>query len=188
MAKTSIIRVGEINTASNVGSGVGVFRLKDGTNLEFRSLVPGSHAVTIELNDDGDEVIIDASHIFEATCLSTDQVGHCVYIRAGVNGGGNYRVGKSNIELDLKVPAIGIIIDKITATDCFVQCSGELSGFGSLDPGKMIFVGRDALIQQAPIPEPDPGGQVFIQRMGTALSADTILLDPNFQLVKRVGT
>jgi len=43
---------GEVNTASNVGSGDGVFKQKAGVDLEFKSLVEGSNiTLTANTND-----------------------------------------------------------------------------------------------------------------------------------------
>ena len=133
-----------------------------------------------------------ASSIFEdkefrAACLSTDQVGHCVYIRAGVDVEGNYRVGKANPALESKMPAVGVIIEKLDATTCRVKRFGELTGFSGLLPGKMLFLREDGTLGQAPVPTPGLGEYVFIQRMGTAYGEEDIYLDPNFHLVKRVG-
>lgn len=124
---------------------------------------------------------------FVATCLSTDQVGHCVYIRAGVDVDGNYRVGKANPALESKVPSIGVIVEKEDATTCRVRRFGELDGFTGLTPGKAVFLKEDGSLSQAPVPEPGSGEYVFVQRMGTAYSAEVVYLDPNFHLVKRVG-
>ena len=43
---------GEVNTASNVGAGEGVFKQKTGTDLEFKSLVAGSSISIVSGTDD----------------------------------------------------------------------------------------------------------------------------------------
>ena len=49
---------GEVNTASNLGAGEGVFASKVGVDLRFKSLVAGTN---ITLSSDGDEITIDAA-------------------------------------------------------------------------------------------------------------------------------
>lgn len=74
---------GEANTASNVGvSGVGVFKQKTGTNLEFKSINSGSNKVTVT-NDaanseiDVDVVVANLTGIAQSqvTNLETDLAG-----------------------------------------------------------------------------------------------------------------
>jgi hypothetical protein len=49
----------EINTASNIGSGVGVYKQKTGVNLEFKTINNGSTKVTITDDTSNNEVDID---------------------------------------------------------------------------------------------------------------------------------
>ena len=55
---TSTGGAGEANTASNVGTGVGLFKQKTGVDLEFKSLTAGTN---ITLTAGADDIIIDAS-------------------------------------------------------------------------------------------------------------------------------
>lgn len=49
---------GEVNTASNIGAGEGIFAQKSGVDLQFKSLVEGSN---ITITADGDEITISAA-------------------------------------------------------------------------------------------------------------------------------
>lgn len=50
---------GEVNTASNVGSGEGVFYQKTGVDLEFRSIKAGDNVLVV---DNDDEIVISAKN------------------------------------------------------------------------------------------------------------------------------
>src|SRR5690606_18826301 len=47
--------LGEVNTASNVGSGAGIYKTKTGVDLKFKTLVEGDN---ITITEDTDEVVI----------------------------------------------------------------------------------------------------------------------------------
>jgi hypothetical protein len=49
---------GEVNTASNVGTGVGVFKDKSGVDLRFKSLIPGSATAGIAISGGTNEVSV----------------------------------------------------------------------------------------------------------------------------------
>lgn len=49
---------GETNTASNIGTGIGIFKQKTGVDLEFKSIAEGSN---ITFTEQGDSIIISSS-------------------------------------------------------------------------------------------------------------------------------
>ncbi|XZF60635.1 MAG: beta strand repeat-containing protein [Gloeotrichia echinulata DVL01] len=80
---TTISGSGEINTASNVGTGgVGVFRQKTGVNLEFRNINAGSNRITVTSDTVANEIDID---VIEAN-LSLPNLGGTLPISKGGTG------------------------------------------------------------------------------------------------------
>lgn len=77
----SIISGGESNTASNTGSGVGVFNQKTLIDLEFKSLVAGTN---VTLTDLGDSIQIDSASFTTATASSIG-TGEDVYNNSSSN-------------------------------------------------------------------------------------------------------
>jgi len=55
---------GEVNTASNIGPGIGIFAQKVGVDLEFKSLVAGTN---VTISSDADSVTINSSGTFSGT-------------------------------------------------------------------------------------------------------------------------
>lgn len=91
---------GEANTASNVGTaGVGVFKVKNGVDLEFKNINAGSNKITI-IDDAGDNEIdidVDPSNISPSDLIMVRVVGSTfssvqhmndVFHSAGVTTGG----------------------------------------------------------------------------------------------------
>jgi len=124
---------------------------------------------------------------FAATCLSSDAVGNCVYI-TGPASGDVYQVSTADpLNGALKMPAMGIIIEKPTPTTCRVQASGEMIGVVSgLTPGKVVFVYSDGTLNHLPV-MPGVGELAYIQSMGIAISTDRVLVNPDYSIIKRLG-
>jgi len=121
-----------------------------------------------------------------ANCLVTDSVGDCVYV-TGDKIGNLYQVAQADPADQSKMPSLGIIMSKTSATECKVQFIGESNGlYIGLTPGGTLFVGSDGRLSHTP-PVPDPGGYAFIQAMGSAISSETVILLPSFALTKRIG-
>lgn len=118
------------------------------------------------------------SQTVEANCAAGDAVKDIVYV-SGPKAGGRYTVSKVNIT-SVTVEAaigIGIITSKSASTICTVQLFGLMSGvYTGLTPGKRLFAGIDArLTEVAPSPAT---GKLLQQRIGYAMSDDTVLIAP----------
>jgi hypothetical protein len=107
----------------------------------------------------------------EGICLATDQVFDCVYIRGDLDPSGKYRVGKAD-PYGLKMPAVGVITEKTSPTECVFQWIGELGGFPGLISGKTLWVGLDGKLTHTM-----PSSPAYQQCMGAAVSSTTVLLN-----------
>ena len=122
---------------------------------------------------------------FRADCLLSDVVGNAVYITGPVVAG-VYQVSTADPQDAAKMPAVGVIVEKVSDTECFVQSVGELTDvYAGLTPGRQVFVEVGGTVGQT-YPTAMVGGTVRIQYVGLALAADAVFLCPNFLLsVKR---
>ena len=113
---------------------------------------------------------------FDATCQATDAVGNLVYSKA------DNEVETIDITDSSKMPAVGIILEKITATTCVVQTFGpyEIAG---LTPGQRYWAGALGVPSDL-FPTAASGGIAIAQVVGFALSTDELILDPELQAHK----
>jgi hypothetical protein len=113
----------------------------------------------------------------KANCLAGDAVGDCVRF-TGPRVGGLYQVEKIDISDVDELPSIGIIIRKISATLCVVQCAGPMSGiYTGLVPNEVYFVGTDGRLAK----DGDsnfPGAAQPLQQMGVASDTTELQLQP----------
>jgi hypothetical protein len=125
--------------------------------------------------------------IITAVCEAADIVGKFVYVR-GDRVGNYYDVRTADPHAEAKMPAMGLIVSKLSTTLCRVQLSGEAKGFFTgLHPGKHVFVAADGGATQTPL-TPPVGGFVFHQGPAVALAADTVMLfGSSIPLAKRIG-
>ena len=116
---------------------------------------------------------LSASGRFYANCYASDAVGDAVYV-VGDKVGDLYQVAKVDITDRNKMPAVGVIVDKLTSTECVVQVSGIWEGaFTGLTPNVPLFAGSSGQLVEARPPNPALGIQA-IQSVARALSSTDV--------------
>ena len=110
-----------------------------------------------------------------ADCTATESVGDPVYISAP-KAGGRWQVRQADPADDAKMPAIGFVSSKPSATTCYVQVAGDLDGFAGLTAGQPVFAAFGG-VEQPPIAYPLAGIK-SVQRLGIAVSSDTVHVNP----------
>ncbi len=120
--------MGEINTASNIGAGIGLFAQKNVTDLEFKSLVAGTN---ISLSSGTDTVTISSSASGEANTASNLGAGEGIFS------------SKSGVDLRLKsiVAGSGVNLSSDTNTITITNSSiGEANTASNLGAsGSSVF-------------------------------------------------
>jgi len=120
---------------------------------------------------------------FNCSCTAAESTGKVVYI-AGPATGNIYKVRKADPFDGNKMPSFGVIISKDSPLSCKVQWTGEVSGiFSGLIPGRPYFVGVGGDITLTPMI-----GEVYIQKVGLALSESTLLLIPDLNMTRRTSS
>ena len=110
-----------------------------------------------------------------AVCLSTDVVGDLVYISGNIVGG-DYQVQKIDPTTGAKMPAIGVIVAKLTPTRAVVQREGAVKGvYTGLVAGKVYFAGANSQ-PSVTCPTPGYGGAMYVQPIGIALDSNVLQL------------
>lgn len=124
---------------------------------------------------------------FSANCLAGDAVGACVYV-TGASVGGVIQVGTCDPANEIKMPAIGIITAKSSATDCTVQrfAVADLTGSGvAFVPASRAFVGFTGLpVTTPPTPGASPSGYVMLQTVGVATEAAALEVKIDASMMK----
>jgi len=169
---------GEANTASNCGTGAGVYRDQQGVNLRFRSLRSLADGLKVEENDTDCTVDFDLSEGFFANCSEADAVGELVYVSGATLG--VLDVAPVDIADPAKMPARGTIESKQSGTVCFVRTHGVSGGFAGLAEGQRYFAGNGA-----PSASPPASAGEIVQLVGVAVSETELYLDLSGQLMRR---
>ena len=114
--------------------------------------------------------------LLKALCTITDAVGDAIRI-SGNKIGDRYQVTRVDIDALPTLPAIGIIIQKTSDTECLIQVAGIVSGvYTGLTPHQTLFIGTDGRLTHTVTPHPGTGQRAH-QIMGVALATTELLLD-----------
>ncbi len=129
---------GEVNTASNVGTGQGVFKQKDLVDLEFHSLKSANNVLTIGLVSDDVELTINQANIDHTLIANKGSNSHATidtHLASASNPHSvtKAQVGLTNVTNDAQVKKVGSLVDNEIvrangATGDLVQGSGVLIG------------------------------------------------------------
>lgn len=84
-------------------------------------------------------------------------------------------------DADALGPVLGIIVDKPASTLCEVVHAGAAPVFAGLQPGSRYFLGNKGSLLTAPL---NDLGLRYIHYVGYALSAETLLVQPSYGLLK----
>lgn len=189
---------GEVNTASNLGLGNGVFASKVGTDLQFKSLVAGTN---ISLSSDADSITISATDTGEINTASNIGAGEGVFAQK-VDEDLEFKsiVAGTNISLSSDADSITINADSgetITAsniglgTGVFSSKVGSDLEFKSLIAGTNVSITSD--LNSITISATDTGevntasnlgsGEgVFAQKTGTDLEFKSFVAGTNVSI------
>ncbi len=92
-------------TASNVGTtGIGVFKQKTNTNLEFKNLVSGTK---IALSDTGNAIVINSTAADAFTRIDTNSGSVLANVHTQISFGGTQAPGSTTSRSDIEVTASG---------------------------------------------------------------------------------
>lgn len=117
-------------------------------------------------------------------CLPGDSVGDFVCIRGSIINS-KWQVEKADPGNSLKMPAIGVLINKTSSTEGEIQLIDEIHGiFTGLAIGKIYYVGYTS--PSVVIPTIGINGYSWIQHIGYAIDSNVLFLTGNvFQTLHR---
>jgi hypothetical protein len=121
---------------------------------------------------------IEDAFTFAADCTASELVHDVVRISADVVAG-VFQVRKVDVSDSTKMPGIGIIIEKPTASTAIVVYLGAVTLVGPLLPGKVYFIGADSKPSST-----CPSGPALVQPIGFALDATRLLFKPSMTMVR----
>lgn len=127
--------------------------------------------VTIPGNMDSGASSVDGGPY---TCTAAEQVGHAVY----VTGAGEVR--RADATDRATMPALGFIVSKSSDTQCMVRLRGPLAAFAGLSPGVIYTIAKGSPGSITGTVISAPGVD---QKVGTAMSATTLDVNPSLVLV-----
>lgn len=127
-------------------------------------------------------ITIDVGNKFTGTCPSDSAVGDLVFVAGAAKA-----VDLADPADPYKMPTVGCIIEKMSATICVVQTHGIVSAvYTGMVPGRMYYVGIDSRPVDAP-PMPGIGVTHYIQAIGIALDTTSLILSPSTSITQVNG-
>ncbi len=115
---TSVVTsAGEVNTASNLGAGSGIFAQKNVADLEFKSLIGGTN---VNLSSDANTITIDATDTGEVNTVSNLGTGEGLFVqKSGVDFEFKSLVG--GIDTDISSAANELTLNHVRNKDRLVK-------------------------------------------------------------------
>lgn len=165
---------GEANTASTLGTGIGVFANKNGVDLRFKSIAAGSSKVSV--TEDSGTITIDVPEIGEVNHGLSLGTGHAVYAAMQGNDLAFKSLNAGN-NVTLTSSPTGITIDAINL--------GEVNdgiNINALDPNKVdVFAGKTGtdfrfrrIAGQGSVSVSQDAGTIYIAGTGEANAAKNL--------------
>lgn len=126
----------------------------------------------------GEDTALTIRAFFDGTRI----LGDLVYI-SGPKIGSLYQVALIDRTSLIKMPVLGILIEKDTLTTGTIQLHGIITGiYTGLTPNATLFAGADGRITET-IPVDPLSGIVLLQNIGQVIDVDAFELKPNIPIV-----
>jgi hypothetical protein len=125
---SSSVAIGEVNTASNIGTGIGIYKQKTGVDLELKTLKAGSN---ITITSDGDSITINSSGGGSGEINTASNI-------AGVGEG--FFKQKNGVDLEFKKLIAGTNLSLTpTANAITINTTAEINTASNLGTGASVF-------------------------------------------------
>jgi hypothetical protein len=100
--------------------------------------------------------------------------------------GADYTVSRADVSDYSKMPAVAVVLAKLTPTRAVIQFQGEIALYSGLTPGRVYWV-SDTGVPTATPPTPGVGQRKYWQSIGVAVDSARIKLEFQKDLKTRVG-
>lgn len=149
------------------------------------SLSVGANTLALQLQATVNNIVKPAE-VTGVVCQAGDDQGDLIHFIDPVTPG-TLEVERVDPRFRIKMPAIGIIKEKTTATEATVLLYGYNKGlYSGLTINEALYVGIDGRITTTP-PTPSIGGSIYIQFVGETIGFDEIVFWPNHMMIKENG-
>ena len=120
-----------------------------------------------------------------AACTAAEAVGDLVYISDN-KVGADYTVRKADVTDFAKMPAVAVVISKLSPTRAVIQFGGEVGLYSGLTAGHLYWVSDTGVPSLTP-PVAGIGQRKYWQAVGLAVDSGRIRLEFNKSLKTTVG-